>query len=35
VLMSAALILTIVSGLEYVWAAWVADRAKRAAAASS
>jgi CDP-diacylglycerol--glycerol-3-phosphate 3-phosphatidyltransferase len=35
VLMSAALILTIVSGLEYLWAAWVADRAKRAAAATS
>lgn len=32
VLMSAALVLTIVSGVEYLWAAWVASRAKKAAA---
>ena len=33
VLMSAAVVLTLVSGVEYLWAAWVADRAKKAAAA--
>ena len=31
VLMSAAFVLTVVSGVEYLWQAWVADRAKRAA----
>ena len=35
VLMSAAVILTIVSGVEYLWAAWVADRAKKTAAAAA
>jgi CDP-diacylglycerol--glycerol-3-phosphate 3-phosphatidyltransferase len=34
VLMSAAFVLTVVSGVEYLWQAWVADRAKRAAAAT-
>jgi CDP-diacylglycerol--glycerol-3-phosphate 3-phosphatidyltransferase len=34
VLMTAAVVLTIVSGVEYLWAAWVADRAKKAAAAA-
>jgi CDP-diacylglycerol--glycerol-3-phosphate 3-phosphatidyltransferase len=32
VLMSAALVLTLVSGVEYLWQAWRADRAKKAAA---
>ena len=32
VLMSAAFVLTIVSGVEYLWAAWRADRDKKAAA---
>jgi CDP-diacylglycerol--glycerol-3-phosphate 3-phosphatidyltransferase len=32
VLMSAAVVLTLVSGVEYLWQAWVADRAKKAAA---
>jgi CDP-diacylglycerol--glycerol-3-phosphate 3-phosphatidyltransferase len=34
VLMAAALLLTIVSGVEYLWQAWRADREKKAAAAS-
>ncbi|MEO5920420.1 MAG: CDP-diacylglycerol--glycerol-3-phosphate 3-phosphatidyltransferase [Pseudolysinimonas sp.] len=34
VLMSAAVVLTLVSGVEYLWAAWVADRAKKTAAAA-
>lgn len=34
VLMSAAVIITLVSGVEYLWQAWRADRAKKAAAAS-
>lgn len=34
VLMSAAVMLTIVSGVEYLRAAWVADRAKKSAAAA-
>jgi CDP-diacylglycerol--glycerol-3-phosphate 3-phosphatidyltransferase len=34
VLMSAALVLTLVSGVEYLWAAWVAARTKKAAAAA-
>lgn len=33
VLMSAALLLTIVSGIEYLWEAWKSDRARRAEAA--
>lgn len=33
VLMTAAVILTLVSGVEYLWQAWRSDRAKRAAAA--
>jgi CDP-diacylglycerol--glycerol-3-phosphate 3-phosphatidyltransferase len=32
VLMSAAVLLTLVSGVEYLWQAWRADRLKRAAA---
>jgi CDP-diacylglycerol--glycerol-3-phosphate 3-phosphatidyltransferase len=34
VLMSAAFVLTVVSGVEYLWQAWVADRAKKTAAAA-
>ncbi|HWM32784.1 MAG TPA: CDP-diacylglycerol--glycerol-3-phosphate 3-phosphatidyltransferase [Pseudolysinimonas sp.] len=33
-LMTAAVVLTLVSGVEYLWAAWRADRAKRAATTS-
>ncbi|MEZ5190989.1 MAG: CDP-diacylglycerol--glycerol-3-phosphate 3-phosphatidyltransferase [Schumannella sp.] len=33
VLMSVAVILTVVSGVEYLWQAWRSDRAKKAAAA--
>ncbi len=35
VLMSAAVVLTVVSGVEYLWAAWVAGRAKKTAAAAT
>jgi CDP-diacylglycerol--glycerol-3-phosphate 3-phosphatidyltransferase len=35
VLMSAAVVLTLVSGVEYLWAAWVSDRAKKTAAAAA
>lgn len=35
VLMTAAVVLTLVSGAEYLWAAWAADRAKKAAEAAA